>query len=329
MNFSNEQLLETYEYLRYARAFGERIIYFIKTGKIAGAIHSPLGQEGIQAGVIMATKYSPHKTHCVGTHRDQPLVSKRLGLQPFIDELLCRQTGVCGGLAGEYHLMCLEKGVLPAQGILGGAWAWCAGYAWSLKAKGKKEVVIAIYGDGGTSEGVTYEAMNIASIMRLPMVFFVENNGFAMATSLERESPVEDLSLRAQGSGMRGVTVDGNDPIAVAEALIEAIDLASKGEPNMLEVKTVRWEGHFVGDMQPYRDPKYREKLPEICPILRFEKKLKELGLIDDEYIKKVTAEQDKIIVDAFEAGFVQPIPTAEQVLNYNAIYSNDAGGAL
>lgn len=329
MSFSNEQLLEMYEYLRYSRAFGERIIYYIKTGKIAGAIHTPLGQEGIQAGLIMATKYSPYKTHCAGTHRDQPANSKRLGLQPFIDELLCKQTGVCKGLAGEYHLMCLETGTLPAQGILGGAWAWCAGYAWSLKVKGKKEVVIAIYGDGATSEGVTYEAMNIAAIYKLPMVFFVENNGYAMHSPLHKESPVEDLSLRAQGSGMRGVTVDGNDPIAVTEALMEAIELAANGEPNVLEVKTVRWEGHFVGDMQHYRDPKYRETLPEICPVIRFEKKLKELGLIDDAYIEKVTKEQDDIIVGAFEAGFKQPDPTKEQVLNYNAIYSNDAGGAL
>ena len=329
MSFTNEQYLEIYEYLRYARAFGERIGYYIKSGKVPGAIHSPLGQEGVQAGLIMATKYTPHKTAAAGTHRDQPSNSKRMGLQDFINEMLCKSTGPCHGLAGEYHVMKLETGSLPAQGILGGAWSWSVGYAWARKAQGNQEVVIAIYGDGATSEGVTYEAMNIAAIYKLPVVFFVENNGFAMQSTLEKESPVEDLALRAQGCGMRGVTVDGIDPVAVAEALIEAIDLAAKGQPNVLEVKCTRFEGHYVGDPQGYRDPKYREKLPELDPVTRYEKFLKELGLIDDAGIEKVKAEQDKIIVDAFEEGFKQPDPTREDVLAYSALYSNDAGGAI
>lgn len=329
MSFTNEQYLEIYEYLRYARAFGERIGYYIKAGKVPGAIHSPLGQEGVQAGLIMAAKYTPHKTAAVGTHRDQPSNSKRMGLQDFMNEMLCKRTGPCHGLAGEYHVMKLETGSLPAQGILGGAWSWSVGYAWARKAQGKPEVVIAIYGDGATSEGVTYEAMNVAAIYKLPVVFFVENNGLAMQSTLDKESPVEDLALRAQGCGMRGVTVDGIDPVAVAEALLEAIDLAAKGEPNVLEVKCTRFEGHYVGDPQGYRDPKYREKLPELDPVTRYEKFLKELGLIDDAGIEKVKAEQDKIIVDAFEEGFKQPDVTREDVLGYSMLYSNNAGGAI
>ncbi|MBQ1334469.1 MAG: thiamine pyrophosphate-dependent dehydrogenase E1 component subunit alpha [Clostridia bacterium] len=329
ISFTNEQYIEIYEYLRYARAFGERIIYYIKAGKIAGAIHSPYGQEGVQAGLIMAAKYTPHKTAAVGTHRDQPANSKRMGLQNFINEMLCKQTGPCKGLAGEYHVMKLDVGFLPAQGILGGAWSWAVGYAWARRAQGNPEVVIAIYGDGATSEGVTYEAMNVAAIYKLPVVFFIENNGFAMQSSAEKEYPVEDLALRAQGCGMRGVTVDGIDPVAVAEALLEAIDLAAKGQPNVLEVKCTRFEGHFVGDPQGYRDPKYREKLADLDPVARYEKVIKEMGIIDDAGLQKIAKEQDDIMVAAFEEGFKQPDPTREQALAYSAVWSNNAGGAI
>jgi len=329
MSLTKEQYLEIYEYLRFARAFGERIGYYIKAGVIPGGIHSPLGQEGVQAGLIMACAHTPYKTAAVGTHRDQPSNAKRMGLQLFVNELLTKTTGATNGTAGEYHTFNLETGNLPAQGILGGAWPWAIGYAWARRAQGKPEVTIAIYGDGATSEGVTYEAMNLAAIYKLPVVFFIENNGVAMQSTLEKESPVEDLSLRAQGCGMRGVTVDGIDPIAVYEALTEAIKLAANGEPNVLEVKCTRFEGHYIGDPQAYRDPRYREKLPELDPVTRFEKELKRLEFIDDAYIEKVSEEQKAILTAAFEEAIKAPKLTAADVLDYNKIYSNNAGGAL
>lgn len=329
MSFTKEQYLEIYEYLRYSRAWGDRIIRYIKEGKIAGGIHSPKGQEGVQAGLIYATTHTPHKTAATGTHRDQPVNSKRMGIQDFVNELLCKRTGPCHGLAGEYHVINLATGTLPAQGILGGAWPWAVGYAWAKKAQGNPEVVIAIYGDGATSEGVTYEAMNVTAIYKLPVVFVIENNGFAMQSTLEKESPIEDLALRAQGCGMRGVTVDGMDPVAVAETMLEAIDLASRGEPNVVEIKCTRFDGHFVGDPQGYRDKNYRERLNELDPVLRFEHILKDLDFIDDAGIEKITAEQDKIVADAFEIGFAQPDPTEAEILDYYNLYSNKAGGAI
>lgn len=330
MNFSNEQLLKMYEYIRYARCMGDRIEFYIRAGKIAGAIHSPKGQEGVQAGLIMARELSPYKISTNPHTRDQSLFSKICGLQEYIDEVLCRTTGICGGTSGEYHITHLEKGALPAQGTLGPAWALCVGFAWALKAEGKKEVVWGIYGDGSTSQGVTYEAMNIAAIYKVPMVFIVVNNGWAMSNPLDKESPVEDLSLRAQGCGMRGITVDGNDPIAVTEAMLEAIELAAKGEPNLVELKCTRWGGHFVGDNQEtYRDTSFLKDLDSIDPVLKFEKKLKAMGLVDDAYAKKVHEEQDKMLVDAFEKGFTQPFPTVETILDPHRVYADVVGGAL
>jgi TPP-dependent pyruvate/acetoin dehydrogenase alpha subunit len=330
MNFSNEQLLKMYEYIRYARCMGDRIEFYIRAGKIAGAIHSPRGQEGVQAGLIMAKELSPYKVSFNPHTRDQALMSKTLNLQEYIDEVLCRTTGICGGTSGEYHITALEQGVLPAQGTLGVAWALDAGFAWALRAEGKKEVVWGIFGDGSTSTGITYETMNIAAIYKLPMVFVVINNGWAMSNPLDKESPVEDLSLRAQGCGMRGITIDGNDPVAVTEAMLEAIELAIKGEPNVVELKCTRWGGHFVGDNQEtYRDTSFLKNLDAIDPVLIFEKKLRAMGLVDDAYAQKVAAEQDKILVDAFESGFTQPVPTVETILDPNRIYADYFGGEM
>lgn len=326
MNFSNEQLLKIYEYIQYSRAMGNRIEYYIKAGKIAGAIHSPKGQEGLQAGLIMAYESAPYKVNLNGHTRDQALVSKVIGIQPYIDEVLCRTTGINGGTSGEYHITCIEKGFLPAQGILGPVWPQNVGYAWGVRANGKKEVVWGIYGDGSTSQGVTFEAMNIASIYKVPMVFIIVNNGWAMANPIDKESPVQDLALRAQGCGMRGITVDGNDPVAVAEAMMEANELAVNGEPNVVEFKVTRWGGHFVGDNQEvYRDTSFLSDLDAIDPVLIYEKKLRDLGLVDDAYAAKVAEEQDAAIVAAFEKGFTQPEPSREQALDPKKTY----GGAF
>lgn len=326
MNFSNEQLLKMYEYIQYSRAMGNRIEYYIKAGKIAGAIHSPRGQEGLQAGLIMAHELSPYKVNLNAHTRDQALVSKYIGLQPYIDEVLCKATGENGGTSGEYHLTSIEKGHLPAQGILGPVWGQNVGFAWGLQANGKKEVVWGIYGDGSTSQGVTFEAMNIAAVYKVPMVFIIVNNGWAMANPLDKESPVQDLSLRAQGCGMRGITVDGNDPVAVCESMLEAIELAMNGEPNVVEFKVTRWGGHFVGDNQEvYRDTSFLKNLDAIDPVLIYEKKLKDLGILDDAKAKAIAEEQDAIIVNAFETGFKQPDPSYESIVDPKKVY----GGAF
>lgn len=330
MGFSKEELLKMHEYLVFSRKMGEKIIEYIFAGKIAGAIHPPLGQEAIAAGLIMAAENAGIKTHSVATHRNQAVMAKRAGLDRFLGELLCRQTGVCGGLAGEYHMCDFEVGLLPAQGALGGTWPYCVGYAWALKNDGKDDVVIAIYGDGACSEGATFEAMNLAALFKVPVVFVIENNGIAMTTPLEKESPVENLAVRAQASGMKGITVDGNDVVAVTEALQEAIQLAKKGEPNVVELKTTRWEGHYVGDDQSvYRDLSFRENLDEICPVKNMETRLIELGYANEAYIQKVHEEQEKLMSDGFAKAYEAPIPTKEQVLDYNKIYSNEAGGEI
>lgn len=329
MNLSKEQLLELYEYIHYARCMGDRLEYFIKSGKILGAIHLPKGQEGLQAGLIMTWADAKRNGIKVNTNphtRDQALMSKIVGLQGYADEMLCRVTGVNGGTSGEYHMCSVEKGMLPAQGVLGPVVPHNVGYAWALKDQGKNnEVVWAIFGDGLSSRGDVFEAMNIAALFKTPIVFIMVNNGWAMANPVAKESPVQDLSLRAQGCGMRGVTVDGNDPIAVFETMVEANKLAMAGEPNVVEFKVTRWGGHFLGDNQEvYRDMSFMKDLDSIDPVLNFHKKLLEMGIVTEEDFKKVHDEQDAIILNAYEEGLKKPTPSLESITDPNKVY----GGA-
>lgn len=331
MEFTKDQLLKMHEYLVFSRVMGEKIKELIFSGKIAGAIHPSLGQEAVNAGILSAIDITDLKVHSTATHRQQGVLAKRVGLQEFCNELLTKQGGINDGISGEYHIVSLEDGMFPGTGVLGGAWPIAVGYAWSLKQQGRsKEVVMTPYGDGATSEGATYEAMNIAAIHNVPILFVIENNEIAMSTPIEKQSPIKNLADRAASFGMKGITVDGNDVEAVVEALLNGLELARNNEPNVVELKTVRWEGHFIGDDQSqYRDISFRERLDEICPLNRFEKRLIDLGYIDENYIDMVHTEQRELITEAFENAIASPVPTPEQVLDYSRVWSNDAGGAI
>jgi len=331
MEFSKEQQLKMHDYLVFSRSLGEKIVEYIFSGKIAGAIHPSLGQEAVNAGIMAAVDFSDIKFHVSVTHRQQPVIAKKVGMEKFLGELLNRQNGLDGGTAGEYHVVSLKDGLYPGTGALGGAWAIATGYAWALKQQGKKnEVILVPYGDGATSEGPVYEAMNIAAINKVPILFLIENNGVAMSTPIEKESPVKNLSVRAAACGMKGITVDGNDVEAVTEAILHGLKLAALNEPNLVELKTWRWEGHYVGDDQSkYRDVSFRDNLDLIDPVKKYEKKLLKRCYVDEEYIKKVHNEKNKFMEDAFGKALTAEFPTRDQVLDYDKIYSNNAGGEI
>ncbi|MDR0377326.1 MAG: thiamine pyrophosphate-dependent dehydrogenase E1 component subunit alpha [Spirochaetaceae bacterium] len=331
VNFTKEELLDMYDEIVKARVIGEKIVAYIYSGRIAGAIHPCLGQEAVSAGLVSAFKKSDIKNYGTATHRMQSVMAYRMGLKPFISELLLRRGGINGGVSGEYHVTAIDKTMIPGTGALGGAWGIIAGFAWGLKRDGRKrEIGFAPYGDGALSSGATYEAMNFAALFKLPVLFFIENNGIAMTTPVEKQSPLENLADRASAFNMKGVTVDGNDPVAVAAAVLEGMELAANNEPNVVEAKCMRWEGHYVGDDQSmYRDVSFRNNLDAIDPVLSFQKKLVEMKYLDDAAIKKVRDAKVAEISEAFEEGLSQGVATREEVLDYNRIYSNDAGGEL
>lgn len=331
MQFSKEQMLEMHEYLAYSRVMGEKIVEYIFSGRINGAIHPSLGQEAVNAGILAAMKYSGLEVYRHCTHRQQPIIAKTIGEDLFLGELMNKRTGLMKGTSGEYHLVSLPDKLLPMCGILAAGLLSSSGYAWSIKQSGlKNTVALCSIGDGAMSEGAAYEGMNLAAILKLPILYVIENNGVAMTTPIQDEAPVDDLYLRATAAGMKGCAVDGNDVEAVVEALLEGLKLAANNEPNVIELKTWRWQGHYVGDDQKiYRDTAFLDNLDAIDPMKLYEKKLLERGIADRAYLDQVYQAQVKLLGDGFERAVAAEHPTKEECLDYNNLYSNDAGGAL
>lgn len=330
MQFTKEQTLKMYENLVFGRKMGEKIVEYILGGRINGAIHPSLGQEAISAGILAAKDMSLHDiyTHC--THRQQPLIAKNIGLDPFLGELMNKKTGLMQGTSGEYHLVSLENKHLPMCGLLGAGVMSSTGYAWALKLKQDDAVVICSMGDGAMSEGSTYESINIASIHKLPIVYLIENNNVAMSTDNSEQAPHEDLYLRAHGYNMPGMKVDGNDVEAVAKALLSAVEMAAAGQPVIIEAKTHRWQGHYVGDMQErYRSIAFLENKDVIDPVKLYEKVLLNRNAAEASWFEKIHVEQETLLKEGFERAVAAEHPLKEECINYNNLYSNDAGGAL
>jgi TPP-dependent pyruvate/acetoin dehydrogenase alpha subunit len=331
MKFTKEQMLKMHEYLVFSRHMAEKIIEYIFGGKINGAIHPGLGQEAVCAGILAAIDIAPQKVwrHC--THRQQPLIAKTIGLDPFLGELMNKRTGLFHGTSGEYHLVSLKDLLLPMCGILGDGLLSSTGFAWTLKQDQKKdEVALVSFGDGAMSEGSTYEGINMAAILQLPILYLIENNQVAMTTPPEDQTPVKDLFRRAEASGLRGKGVDGNDVEVVVEAVLEGLSRAADNEPTVLELKTWRWEGHYVGDDQSqYRDTSFREDTSGIDPVFRYEQLLLERDVVGQADLDKVHEGQEALLSDAFARAAAQDYPNKEECLNYENIYSNDSGGAI
>lgn len=329
MKFSKEQALSMYEDLVYGRAMGDKIVESIFSGRISGAIHPSLGQEAISAGIVAARRLSNRDvyTHC--THRQQPLIGKTIGLDPFVGELMNKRTGIARGTSGEYHIVSLKDKHLPMQGLLGAGVASSTGFAWSLKLKGDNAVVVCSCGDGAMSQGVVYESINLAAIHHLPIVYLIENNGVAMSTPVAEQAPHEDLYLRAHGFNIPGMKVDGNDVEAVTNALLGAIEMAATGQPVMVEAKTIRWTGHYVGDAQKYRDTSFLDHKDDIDPVKLYAAKLLADGRATAEELDAIKAEQESLMAAAFDRAWEAELSTKEDCVNYNNLYSNNAGGAL
>ncbi|MFV0497619.1 MAG: thiamine pyrophosphate-dependent dehydrogenase E1 component subunit alpha [Candidatus Fimivivens sp.] len=331
MNFTKAQMLKMYEDMVYTRVMGDKIVEFIFSGRIAGAIHPSLGQEAISAGIINAiANREDLDVYRMCTHRQQAILAQAVGLEPFLGELFTRASGQFGGVTGEYNFISLKDKILPMNGILGANLPTSTGFAWALKNEGKKgSVVLSSIGDGATSEGSVYEGLNLGALWQVPILYVIENNGYAISTPVSTQAAVKNLSERAAGMGLPGRTVDGNDIEAVTEAVMEGLEMAANNQPSVLELTTNRWQGHYVGDGQQYRDLEFLKNLDAIDPIKHYEKKLLERGVADQALFDRVHAEQGKLLGDAFDRAAEQPFPTKEMCINYDRMYATKTGGAL
>ena len=328
MAYSKEQLVEMYKIMQRSRLFDKKISTESKKGKLVGMFHFGTNQEALEAGLMPLVGPDDYiKPY----HRNHGCLSM-CDMKLYVAGMMERTTGYNIGIGGDYHQQDIKDlHLLPIDGLIGADWLYDVGVAMALKLEKKPGVVIGVHGDGGAQMGSLYEAMNFASLFDLPAVFVVVNNGVAMTTPTEKECKCAEISGRASGFNVKGVSVWGQDPIAVREAMEAAIASARRGEPALVEVMTYRKCGHYFGDPRDYeteeRDARMTEKYPD--PIARFEQVLQDMGVCTADELKGYAKEIKNEIAEAFEWAYQQPKLTGAMTKGADKVFSNTEGGKL
>ena len=323
MAYSKDFLLNLYKTMVRIRNFEIMAEKLFLEGELPGFIHLYIGEEAIATGVIANLRKDDFIT---STHRGHGhMIAKGADINRMMAELYGRTTGYCKGKGGSMHIADFSIGVLGANGVVGGGLPIAVGAGLGVKMKKTDQVAIAFFGDGASNTGAFHESLNFASVYKLPIIFVVENNKFASTVRTKDTTSVENISDRAVGYGIPGMTIDGNDLLTVYETAKEMIKRAREsGGPSLLEVKTYRIKGHFVGDPELYRDKKEVEEFWLNEPIKKFEKKLVELKMLNEIEKKKIWKDSEKEIKEAVKFAKESPIPSGEDALT--DLFVNDSG---
>ena len=315
MQLGKDELLKAYRTMKTIREFEERIHIEFATGEIPGFVHLYAGEEAIAVGVCthLSDGFKISSTHRGHGH----CLAKGCDAYGMMAEIYGRKNGLCGGKGGSMHIADLEKGMMGANGIVGGGAPLVCGAGLAAKKLGTRNVAVGFIGDGGSNQGTLLESLNLSSIWKLPCIFVIENNGYAEATSCKYSVACQDIADRANGFNMPGVTVDGHDFFAVYEAAGEAIRRAREGGgPTLIECKVNRYFGHFEGDAQTYRQPDEVKKIRESRDCLtNLAKKLTAAGLVDPTELKKIDQESAALIEDAVTQAKKAPKPVTADLL--------------
>ena len=256
------------------RNFEQTVITMFEAAVLRGSVHLYVGQEAVAATVCSLLN---DDDYIASTHRGHGhCIAKGATLAKSMAELMGKAEGYCKGHSGSMHIADFAKGNLGANAIVGGGVPIAVGGAFAAQAYGKGQVAVSFFGDGASNEGVVHEAMNMASNWKLPVIFVCENNGYAVSTPVWESTSVKDISVRGAAYDMPGYTVDGNDVEAINKVMEKAVKRAREGKgPSLIECKTYRWYGHWMGDPQIYRT---REEVKEWRenrdPIKMFAEKL-------------------------------------------------------
>lgn len=302
------------------RLFEEQVLEFYKYGKMPGLAHLYIGEEAVAAGACAAL--SPGD-YAGSTHRGHGhVIAQGADVNRMLAEILGKKDGLCGGKGGSMHIMDMSKGIIGANGIVGGGIPIATGAAYKAKVMNTNQVVISFFGDSASNEGTFHESLNMASAWKLPVVYIVENNLYGISVGIERVTNVKDLSDRAKGYGMKGVTIDGNDVLKVYETVKEAVDFARAGNgPTLIECKTYRWKGHHSGDpATAYRTRAEEEAWKERCPLKHLRSYLLANGIYKEAEIAEIDAHIAAEIKTAAE--FAEKSPYPDPVEAYADIFA-------
>ena len=316
MSDDSRTLLSLYRTMVTIRCFETLAGELFAAGKIPGFIHLSIGQEASSVGVCSILRPDDYITT---THRGHGhVIAKGGNLKKMMAELSGRKTGYCKGKGGSMHIADFSLGILGANGVVGGGFPIAVGAGLSIKLRHSDQVAVCFFGDGASNRGTFHEALNLAAIWKLPILFVCENNCYASTTPTTYACSVIDIATRAAGYNIPGITVDGNDLLAVRKVAGEAVDRARCGEgPTLLENKTYRRRGHFEGDPQKYRDPsEVVEWENKNDPIQRFAAYLRNKKILMKEIEKEIQEQVEKELSEAVAFAEQSEWPRPEEGLD-------------
>ena len=309
-----KKLVEIYVKMVTIRRAEEKLMEVFSTGEIPGFIHVCIGQEATPVAVCSWLKDSDYMSN---THRGHGhALAKGIDLKLFMAELFGKRNGFCRGRSGSMHLADRKLGILGANGIVGGGIPIATGAAFASQYKKTGQVTVCFFGEGATDEGTFHESLNIASIRKLPIVYVCENNEWAEFTPQDAHMPIKNVADRAKAYNIPGVVVS-NDVLKIYEKAGGAVERARKGEgPTLLEVKSTRWHGHFVGDAQKYRlEEEVNAAKARDC-VADFERKLVRDKILRKGDIKKIANDIQQRIEEAVTFARESQFPDESELMD-------------
>jgi pyruvate dehydrogenase E1 component alpha subunit len=304
--------LETMWTIRY---FDENVVDSFRKGLFTGSTHPSIAQEATAVGAGAALR--PTDPVFVTYRGHGHAIARGLSLRSLMAEILCKETGCCHGRGGSMHLCDVTKDFWGSNAIVAAHIPIAGGMALANKLRRNDKVTAVFFGDGASCEGVFYETLNMAVLWQLALVFVCENNGYAISVPTKKSISVENISRRADGFGLPGVSVDGNDPIAVCGAVAQAVALARSGKgPTLVECVTTRWERHSAISGGKYESVEEAKKWTRVDPIPRFESELEGKGVAKED-IARSRGNARKAADDALEFAKQSASPGPETVAQY------------
>jgi pyruvate dehydrogenase E1 component alpha subunit len=311
------KLIEMYTSMLEIRYFEEKVFELYGQNLVPGTIHLYAGEEAVAVGVCSNLR---RDDYIISTHRGHGhCIAKGADLGKTMAEILGKKTGYCKGKGGSMHIADFDIGMLGATAVVGAGIPIASGAGLSIKLRGTDQVAACFFGDGASNQGTFHEGINMAAIWKLPVIFVCENNLYAMGTRQSIVMTIENVADRAAAYGIPGVSVDGNDVLAVYEVASEAVKRARKGEgPTIIECKTYRQKGHSRFDPAAYRPKAEVEEWLKKDPITRFKSVLIENGTLTVQEADKLRLEVKEAVETAVkfatESSFPQPEEALEDV---------------
>ena len=314
MKLSKETHKELYLKMVQTRKFEETAARLFVEGKVHGTAHFCIGEEATGVGVCSPLEV---EDYILQTHRGHNQgIGKNMDIKKMMAEFLGKETGYCKGKGGCMHIADFSVGSLGANGIVGGGIPLATGAALKQQYNKENNITVCFFGDGATNEGSFHESLNLAAAWKLPVLFVCTNNFYGMSTSTKKSMAINDISIRAEGYGMKGLALDGNDVVNIYNETIKAKKYVLENGPMLMVLNTYRWMGHSKSDAQIYRSKEEVAEWKEKCPIKRHREFILKNKVMTEAELDAIEAQAAQDIKDAVDFAENSPEPKIENIFD-------------